>query len=450
MREILVGRDEEDFKKFNFEATGFVGKHYVKTGDEINLSGDVYMDLSRPHVMLICGKRGTGKSYTLGVIAEEINFLPEKQRKQVAVLIFDLMGIFWTMKYPNLKDTSILKNWNLEGKSLSEINLIVPFGHVEKFAKAGIPADTAFALKPSELSAQDLEMVFGLDQNSMAGVLLERAVKAIKAEKGEFTIEELMEYVTNDETVEQAVRLSVQNKLSAAIDWGLFHEKGTPLKDVIKAGKINILDISPYQSSIGGWSIRALVIGLLTKKIFQARTGSRKGEEVRTLSAAKHPLLERDEGEKDVPMTWIFIDEAHEVLPREGSTPATEPLLQVIREGRQPGITLVVATQQPGKIHTDIMSQCDLVLAHRVTSLPDIDALNKIMANYMVFSLEKYLGGLPRVKGSAVLLDDNSEKVYAIRTRPRLTWHGGESASLLMGKIEHEDQLETRKHVQNG
>lgn len=449
MREILIGRDEEDFKKFGFEATGFVGKHYVKTGDEINLSGDVFMDLSRPHVMLICGKRGTGKSYTLGVVAEEINFLPEKHKRQVAVLIFDLMGIFWTMKFPNIKDAPILKNWGMEGKALTDVNIIVPFGHVERFTKAGIPVDTAFALRPSELSAQDLAMVFGLDQNSMPSVLLERALKAVRERKSEFTIEELIEQVRADETIEAAVKLAVENKLAAAIDWGLFHENGTPLKDIIKPGKINILDISPYQSSIGGWSIRALVIGLLTKKIFQARTGSRKMEEVKTLSAAKHPILERDEGEKEVPMTWIFIDEAHEVLPREGSTPATEPLLQLIREGRQPGLTLVVATQQPGKIHTDVMSQCDVVLAHRVTALPDIEALNKIMANYMVFSLEKYLSGLPRVRGSAVLLDDNTEKVYAIRTRPRLTWHGGESASLLTGKIEHEDALESKRHVAN-
>jgi hypothetical protein len=439
MREILVGRDEEDQKKFGFEATGFLGKHYVKTGDEINLSGEVFMDLSRPHVMLICGKRGTGKSYTLGVIAEEMNFLPEKYKRSVAVLIFDLMGIFWTMKFPNLKDGPILKNWGLEGKALTDVNIIVPFGHVDQFTKAGIPVDTAFALKPSELTAQDLEMVFGIDQNSMQGVTIERAIKGIREKKEEYKMEELVEAVRADTTVETSVRLSVENKLLAAIDWGLFHENGTPLKDIIKPGKINILDISPYSSSIGGWSIRALVIGLLTKKIFQARTGARKFEEVKTLNAAKHPILERDEGEKEVPMVWIFIDEGHEVLPREGTTPATEPLLQVIREGRQPGLTLVIATQQPGKIHTDVMSQCDLVLSHRVTSIPDIEALNKIMANYMVFTLEKYLSGLPRVKGSAVLLDDNSEKVYAIRTRPRLTWHGGESASVLTGKIEHED-----------
>jgi len=34
---------------------------------------------------------------------------------------------------------------------------------------------------------------------------------------------------------------------------------------------------------------------------------------------------------------------------------------------------------------------------------------------------------LPDSKGSAILLDDNSERLYPIRVRPRFTWHGGEA-----------------------
>ena len=34
---------------------------------------------------------------------------------------------------------------------------------------------------------------------------------------------------------------------------------------------------------------------------------------------------------------------------------------------------------------------------------------------------------LPDAKGSAIILDDNSERLYPIRVRPRYTWHGGES-----------------------
>lgn len=427
MREILVGRDEEDLKKFGTEAVGFLGRHYVKTGDQINLSGDVLLDLARPHVMLICGKRGYGKSYTLGVIAEEMSFLPEKYRKNIAVLIFDTMGIYWGMKFPNTRDQKALEEWGLEPKGL-DVNVLVPFGFAEKYGRAGVPVDSPFSLRPSELTAEDWCMALGLDLFSPLGVLLERNLKSLE---GEFTLHDLINAIGKDEGTDTPTRLALQNRLLAAADWGIFKEEGTPLTDLIKPGKINILDISVYNSAIGGWSVRSLVIGLLVKKIFQARLLARKAEEVQSITLSKDPLLTSSHYSHDVPMVWFLIDEAHEMLPAKGKTPATEPLLQVIREGRQPGLTLVAATQQPGKLHSDVLSQCDLVLSHRVTAVPDIEALNKIMANYMVQTLEKYLGTLPRVKGSAILLDDNGEKVYAIRTRPRLSWHGGESASMV-------------------
>jgi len=34
---------------------------------------------------------------------------------------------------------------------------------------------------------------------------------------------------------------------------------------------------------------------------------------------------------------------------------------------------------------------------------------------------------LPGAKGSAIIFDDTNERMYPLRIRPRLTWHGGES-----------------------
>jgi len=39
---------------------------------------DIYMDSLNPHVVFVCGARGSGKSYVLGVIAEELAI--EKQK----------------------------------------------------------------------------------------------------------------------------------------------------------------------------------------------------------------------------------------------------------------------------------------------------------------------------------------------------------------------------------
>ena len=94
---------------------------------------------------------------------------------------------------------------------------------------------------------------------------------------------------------------------------------------------------------------------------------------------------EKDSSKKkqDMPMVWLVIDEAHEFLPVKGKTLATDPLITILREGRQPGISMVMATQQPGKIHTDAMTQSDIVISHRVTAKLDVDALNDITQSYV-------------------------------------------------------------------
>ena len=50
-----------------------------------------------------------------------------------------------------------------------------------------------------------------------------------------------------------------------------------------------------------------------------------------------------------------------------------------------------------------------------------------LMQSYMRKGLDKFLDELPREKGAAIILDDNNERMYPIRVRPRFTWHGGEA-----------------------
>jgi len=74
-----------------------------------------------------------------------------------------------------------------------------------------------------------------------------------------------------------------------------------------------------------------------------------------------------------------------------------------------------------------VMTQSDIVISHRVTSQQDLEALNSIMQSYLLDSIKKYMDELPTLKGSAIILDDNSERIYPMRIRPRFTWHGGEA-----------------------
>jgi DNA helicase HerA-like ATPase len=151
---------------------------------------------------------------------------------------------------------------------------------------------------------------------------------------------------------------------------------------------------------------------------------ARKREEVTSI---QHGLNSSYEEKKEMPLVWMFLDEAHEFLPMNGKTPATNALIQLLREGRQPGISMVLATQQPGVIHRDVMTQSDIVIANRLTNKEDLTALNTMMQSYLIEGITKTMNNLPELKGSAILLDDNSERIYPIRVRPRFTWHGGEA-----------------------
>jgi len=221
------------------------------------------------------------------------------------------------------------------------------------------------------------------------------------------------------------VKNSILSLFGSAKSWKVFsEEKGLTTKELVQAGQTSVIDLSMY-ASMGSFNIRGLIIGIISKKLFDERMKSRKDEEIKAVSYGSN--YNQFKPSRDMPLIWIFIDEAHEFLPKEGHTPASNALIQILREGRQPGLSLVLATQQPGKIHTDAITQSDIVLSHRVTAELDTKALNEITQSYLYSNITDKLNELPKLKGSAIILDDNSERIYPLRVRPRYTWHGGEA-----------------------
>jgi len=427
--DILIGRDSKDKKVFGKRGLIFLGKSYVKMGQHTSLSNKILMDVARSHVILVAGKRGSGKSYTLGVIAEELSNLPKETSQNIASLIFDTMGIYWTMKFENEKDKELLYEWDLRTKNLP-VKIFVPSGHYDDYVDKGIPADEKFLLDVTEMDAEDWIITFGLDIINPISVLIERTISNLK-DLGNYGIEKIIEALESDGRTSNEVKNAAIGLFEATSTWGVFAEKNedaTKISDLISGGKTSILDLSVY-NSVGAFNIRAMVISLISRKIFNQRMNARKKEEVEAVS--KGLDLSNLQEKKENPLVWIFIDEAHEFLPLNKKTIATDALIQLLREGRQPGISLVLATQQPGQIHRDVMTQSDIVISHRVTSQSDLTALNYIMQSYLLESINKYMDNLPNLKGSAIILDDNSERIYPVRIRPRFTWHGGEAPTAI-------------------
>ena len=311
--DIIIGRDVADKKNFGERGLISIGKGYVKMGQYTSMSNPILMDVARSHVILVAGKRGSGKSYTLGVIAEELANLPKEASQNISSLIFDTMGIYWTMKIKNEKDKELLRDWKLEPKNLP-VKVFVPFGHYDKYLEKGIPIDEKFALDPNEMNSEDWVLTFSLDLINPVSVLIQRTLTRLK-EGGELDIDTIITALKHEEKTPLETRNAAIGLFEAANTWGIFakkNEKATQVKDLISGGTTTILDLSVY-NAVGAFNIRALTISLLSRKIFNQRMDARKKEEIDSVSKGLDFLSGTTK--KDYPLTWIFIDEAHEFLP---------------------------------------------------------------------------------------------------------------------------------------
>ncbi len=406
---IVVGRDSEDLGRFGTNGTVCIGRHLVGEGEEAHLTAPLLMDVLRPHVIILCGKRGEGKSHTMGVIAEEMMKLSDDVGKKLCGLIIDTQGIFWTMKFPNEKESGMLAGWGMKPSGFG-VSVYIPEGQKSFFADSDVEFDGVFSISPDELEADDWLSVFSLERNNPLGILLQRSVNRIKGRKAAYSIDNIIDSIREERGFENE-KLALENRFEAARTWGIFGSSQMP--GILEPGKISIIDVS-----LTPQNVRALLVALVCRNVFMERTKARRKEEIAETEGTYI---------RKTPLCWIFIDEAHNFVPNDASTASSETLLRIVREGRQPGISMVLATQRPNKLDPDVLAQCDMVISHRLTSKADIDALRAIMQTYMLYDIAKYINELPKLKGVAIVLDDNSERLYTARVRVRQSWHAGSS-----------------------
>lgn len=361
-------------------------------------------------------------SYSGGVIAEEIALLEEDLRKNLTVVMIDTMGIYWSMKLPNEEQIVLLNEWGLEPKGLGDrVKTYVPHLQKKAFEDAEIPVDFGVSISPDEFSAADWSLAFNLPATSPISLGLQRVVNSFKKSNERFDIDDLISKIKDSQTIDTHTKTGLENILSAANDWGVFGTEGIKVEEVMKPGMVNIFDVSRLRSS-EAWSVRNLLVAMVSRKIYEERVVARRLEEMERIGE-----IDLDDSERK-PMVWLIIDEAHQFCGSDYNTVSTAPLLTIVKQGRQPGISFVPMTQMPDKIHPEIISQSDIVVSHRLTSKNDLNSLQQIMQTYLMQDISKSIAELPKDRGSAIVLDDNSERIFSIQTRPRMTWHGGESA----------------------
>jgi len=330
--DVVVGRNESDKKDFGGRGLAFIGKSFVTMGNYTSLSNPIFMDVARSHVVLISGKRGSGKSYTIGTIAESLSGLGVEESRNIAPLIFDTMGIFWTMKYKNMKDGELLASWDLEAKNVP-VRVFAPFGYYQEYKDKGVEVDAEFAIKISELESADWVSLFELEFTDSVAVLLEFVIGKLKEPKVgglksevSYGFDDIYDLIGKAENFSQDVKNSAIALFDAARTWKVFDEKkGTDVRDLVSAGTTTVIDLSMY-ASLGSFNVRALIIGLVSKKIFNERMVERKAEEIQ---AVQHGAdYARYRVKREMPLVWIFIDEclsgSSQIITSKAHTPMQE------------------------------------------------------------------------------------------------------------------------------
>ncbi|MEM0360026.1 MAG: helicase HerA-like domain-containing protein [Candidatus Diapherotrites archaeon] len=435
-KSVLIGRKKSVFEKYGFEGALHIGR----IAEQEFSGNEVFLDSLNPHVVFVCGARGSGKSYALGIMAEELAL----KNKNVGIIVIDPVGVFWSMRFPNREEKEIesLKEWGLKPKGLENLMVFIPKGMEKETPRETY--DATFSIRPSLLTATDWCLTFGIDKFSPTGLLLEQAMEKvktgyttiegekIKAKGKDYSIEDIVACLEKDTDLnsgdtgykKDSIRALV-SRFAGAKAWGIFDSTGTPLTELSRENQLTVIDTSFLDDNV-----TALVIGILARRILAARKVSTRKEAAKRMEVEKESKLL----EFEIPPTWLFIDEAHLLIPSGNmKTPATEGLLEYVKQGRRPGCSLVFATQQPSAIDSRVLSQLDIIMTHKLVFNDDIKAVYKRTPAIIPhkYKAGAFIKTLP--VGTALTGDRREEtsRAFLLKFRPRMSQHEGREAETI-------------------
>lgn len=442
-REVIVGLQDEK----SYPERIFMGR-LAEAGGIIK----VFFEVTSEHVVAIFGKRGSGKSYTLGSITE--GFCTQREKSEISVisknkamLLFDTLGIYQWMDVPMEESSSskviksqisLQKKWNLEPESL-DILLFEP-----KQTRSSTSSNhIEFMLNTPDLSASDWGYLLGLDiYTDRMGQLLNDVYIKVTTEgwsdgkrgftvTSDYSIEDMINCLKSDTEIAQIyhpeTRRALLQQLITFSRNPLFQREGTKLIDLLKPGYLSILLMHKIPDDL-----RLIIVSSLIKKIIENRIEASEREKHRVIvpgSEMSHDSLHED---KLIPPCWIVIDEAQNILPAERKNPASEVLVKLVREGRNFGISFMFTTQQPSAIDQRILAQVDTMIVHRLTVLQDIDYVRRNLKSALPqeiryggknLSYEECLRLLD--VGQALVSNTELDRAFLMDVRPRVSVHGG-------------------------
>jgi len=433
--------------------------HLAESGPRRNL----WLDITGEQVVAVLGKRGSGKSYTLGAIIEGLAAgLGDSPIASLttprSALVLDIMDIFWTSQIalasegpPELvKQYEIMQRAGLNPQPL-DIEVWLPSG----FENSDIdpPGIHLLEIRASDLEIDDWGSLFEVDIFGeprgmlIADVITHVAVTGYIGASGaqvvpnpNFDFNDLLTCLDDDVDIGANYRpdtiRSIRQRMTTYAALPLFAGAGTRLSDLLRPFQATVLMLARVPDAL-----KKVLVAALTRRILRERRDA-------SLAQKRIDLDSRlDEQQRDqlrelinskVPRTWLLMDEAHVLAGVDEPSVAREALVKYAKEGRNYGLSLALATQQPSALDPRLMSQVETAIVHQLTDPRDAGVAKNAMRsplpssvsvdgeNSEVTALLRRLG-----QGVATFSCGNApslQRLCVAAIRPRISAHGGYEA----------------------
>jgi len=141
------------------------------------------------------------------------------------------------------------------------------------------------------------------------------------------------------------------------------------------------------------------------------------------MNTHKENILPGDENYLPYPV-FILLEEAHRFAPAHEPSRCKAVIRTILSEGRKFGLGVGLITQRPGKLDSDVLSQCMSQFIMRIVNPVDQESL-KYGVEAAGRDLLKELPAL--TKGQVIISGMCVNTPVLCKVRQRLTAHGGET-----------------------
>lgn len=363
--------------------------------DVLGLSRDgIYLGLLRWHSIPVClepevltkkhisilAKTGSGKSYLVGVLIEELI------KHETPVIVIDPHNEYSSLIHPNLdeKEIEMMKKFKMKPKGYAE--------HLAVYSPEPKINPNALPLRFNDVN-MDSEQIFELTsmKNPVHRSILRRCIRELKSTKEYYTLNDVKDSVKE---VSNNAKWGVVNSLESLLSTGLFSGSGMDVSSFVKEGQatiINLRGVSPETQEI--------VVTMIARSLFNMRKI------------------------KKMPKTILVVEEAHNFCPQSGNAKSSSVLKTIASEGRKFGLGLGVVSQRPAIVDKNILSQCGVQIILKLTNPND---LKTIISSFEGLSSSAFdeIQRLP--VGVAVVVGGNISMPVLVNVRVRETRHGVE------------------------